>query len=98
MHMLMQLNKPADLCPFILSNFVKSKKENTLRSVGKQKKSELIQSILHSCSKTVLENKSQGRQAHILLCYLTQIYINPTWTEMSRVQSGIYSITCITEN
>lgn len=60
MHMLMQLNKPSDVYPFILPSFVKSKKENTLRSMGKQKKSEPIQSALHSCSKTVLENKSQG--------------------------------------
>lgn len=98
--MLMQLNKPADLCPFILSNFVKSKKENTLRSVGKQKKSELIQSVLHSCSKNSSREQISGKASSYFatLPHSNLYFINPTWTEMSRVQSGMYSITCITEN
>lgn len=75
--MLMQLNKPADQCTFILSNFVKRKKTKiNTGQLGSRRKQSFIQSALPSCSKTVLENRSWGRQAHILLCYLTQICIS----------------------
>lgn len=97
--MLMQLNKPADQCTFILSNFVKRKKTkinaDQLGSRRKQFYSISSSQLFKNSSRKQILGKASSYFA--MLPHSNLYFIYPTWTEMSRVQSGIYSVICITE-
>lgn len=67
--MLIRLNKPADQCTFIFSKFVKSKKRKEMQVNKKAGEISLFNQVFLAVQK-------KGRQAHALLCNLTQIYIS----------------------
>lgn len=60
-HTVMQLNKDVEQSPFILTVLFKIKNgKHRLIRKNQKKKSEFIQSALHSCLKTVLENNPEN--------------------------------------